>query len=195
MLARSASDPLAPPGPGTAALIVNLAGFQIGWLACVLGAAQGLPWLGPLVALPVLARHLRAAARPAAELALLALAGLAGLVLDSALVLAGRLRFAEGVLLPGLAPYWMVVLWMLFATTFNLGLRWLRARPALAAALGAVGGPLAYLAGARLGAAQALEPAWLTHLAVGLVYAIATPALLLAARRLDGFRPAAGARP
>ena len=31
-------------------LILNLAAFQTGWLAAVLGAAQGLAWPGPTVA-------------------------------------------------------------------------------------------------------------------------------------------------
>jgi hypothetical protein len=139
------------------------------------------------VALPILLWHLRAAVRPGREVLLLVAAGVLGLVLDSALVLAGRLAFAEGVLVPGLAPYWMVTLWVLFATTFNRSLRWLRGLLPLAALLGAVGGPLAYLAGARLGAAEVLEPAWLGHLAVAAIYALATPALLALARRLDGF--------
>jgi hypothetical protein len=29
-------------------LLVNFVAFQLGWFACVLGAAQGLPWLGPV---------------------------------------------------------------------------------------------------------------------------------------------------
>lgn len=197
MLARPvpATTRTSPEPSRPALLVANIVAFQAGWLACVLGAAGGRPWLGPLVALPVLAFHLRSAARPGVELALLAAAGLTGLALDSLLVLAGRLAFEEGVLVPGLAPYWMVALWLLFATTFNVSLRWLRTRPALAALLGAVGGPLAYLAGARLGAAEVLEPALATHLAVALAYALATPLLLALARRLDGFAPAAEGRP
>ena len=51
----------------------------------------------------------------------------------------------------GLAPYWIVALWMLFATTLNVTFRWLQPRPALAAALGAVFGPVSYIAGAAVG--------------------------------------------
>lgn len=194
MLAQSSgTSPSHPVTRSTAALLVNLLAFQLGWFACVLGAAWGRPWLGPLVALPVLLWHLHNAGRPGREALLLATAGLLGLVLDSALVLAGRLSFTQGILIAGLAPYWMVTLWALFASTFNVSLRWLRDRLPLAALFGAVGGPLAYLAGARLGAAHIMEPAWLGHLAVAAVYALATPALLVLARRLDGFAPAAAA--
>ena len=79
--------------------------------------------------------------------------------------------------------YWLVILWALFATTLNSSLRVLQSRPWIAAALGAAGGPLAYYAGASLGALQFLEPAaMLAALALG--WALATPLLLSLARRL-----------
>ncbi len=189
MLARAPSDlpTSGRAGPSTTAVLLNLLGFQLGWFACVLGAAHGVPWLGPLVAVPVLAGHLAVATRPGRAALLLGAAALAGLGLDSLLIRAERIVFAQGILLDGFAPYWMVCLWALFASTFNVSLRWLRAKPVLAAAFGALGGPLAYWAGARLGAATLLEPAWAGFLLVGLVYAVATPVLLLLARELDGF--------
>ena len=38
--------------------LINFAAFQAGWFACVAGAAHGLPWLGPLLVLPVAGWHL-----------------------------------------------------------------------------------------------------------------------------------------
>lgn len=187
----STSDPDgARANLSTAAIAANLAGFQLGWFACVLGAAHGMPWLGPLVALPVLGWHLASARRPGRAALLLAAAALVGLGLDTLLIRAERIAFAEGVFLEGFAPYWMVVLWALFASTFDVSLRWLRERPALAALFGALGGPLAYWAGGRLGAAVLQEPVWAGLLLVGLLYAVATPFLLLLARELDGFAAA-----
>jgi hypothetical protein len=192
MLARAPSDlPTAGRAtPSTTAILVNVAGFQLGWFACVLGAAHWMPWLGPLVAVPILAWHLASAARPGRAALLLAAAALAGFGLDTLLIRAERIAFAQGMLVEGFAPYWMVCLWALFASTFNVSLRWLRTKPVLAALFGALGGPLAYWAGARLGAATLLEPAWAGLLLVGLVYAVATPVLGLLARELDGFRTA-----
>ena len=89
-------------------------------------------------------------------------------------------------LVEGAAPYWMVALWALFATTLNVSLRWLRARPWLGALLGALGGPAAYYAGARLGALElATAGAGLGAIAIG--WAVLTPLLLGTARRLDGY--------
>jgi len=89
------------------------------------------------------------------------------------------------VLIRGTAPYWIVLLWMLFAATLNLSLAWLKPRPLIAALFGAVGGPAAYVAGAKLGALTLTEPAAaLPALAIG--WAVLTPALARLAARGDG---------
>ena len=74
-----------------------------------------------------------------------------GFVVDSVLVRSDLVEFASAGW-AGWAPYWMVSLWIAFATTLNHSLRWLAQRPAVATLCGAIGGPLAYLAGAKLGA-------------------------------------------
>jgi hypothetical protein len=167
-------------------LVVNFALFQASWLACVLGAAHGLPWVGALAGALAVGWHLARATRPGRELALIALAASLGALFETALVQRGWTRFGNGVLLSGTAPYWMVALWAIFATTLNVSLRALRPHPWLAALLGAACGPAAYYAGARLGALELTVPgAAIAALAMG--WAILTPALLLAARRLDGY--------
>lgn len=165
--------------------VVNFIAFQIGWFACVLGAANGMPWIGLAVCLPILALHLSMAERPGAEINLIAIAVVIGLLLDSLLVMTGWLRYANGILLAGMAPYWILLMWGLFASTLNVSMRWLRGKYALAAAFGAVGGPLSYLAGARLGAVEFVQaqPALVT-LALG--WAISMPVLMRLARQFDG---------
>jgi hypothetical protein len=168
------------------AVAVNALLFQAGWFACVLGAAQGLPWIGAIIAVLVIGWHLSRAADPRREVALIAAAGVLGLVFETLLVQSGWVRFDSGMLVAGVAPYWMVALWAIFATTLNVSLRVLRSRLGLAAALGAVGGPAAYYGGAQLGALElATAGAALMTIAVG--WAVFVPALLGAARRLDGY--------
>ena len=83
-------------------------------------------------------------------------------------------------------------LWMLFATTLNVSLRWLRRMPAAAVVLGALGGPLAYWGGARLGGMTFAAPLAATVvLAVG--WAVLTPAMVWLSRRFDGFPASAPA--
>ena len=167
-------------------LMVNAVLFQIGWFACVLGAARGLPWIGPLAAVAIIGWHLAHAARPERELALIAAAALLGALFETLLVQMGWVRFETGVLVEGTAPSWMVALWAIFATTLNVSLRSLRPHRWLAALLGAIGGPVAYYAGARLGALE-FAAAGAALAAIGIGWGILTPALLGAARRLDGY--------
>jgi hypothetical protein len=164
--------------------LINFLAFQTGWFTTVLGAANGAPWLGPLVVLGVAALHLRMARHPSAELRLIACAILLGLVADSLLLATGWIAYPNGGWLPGFAPYWIVTLWALFATTLNVSMRWLSGRYVLAAIFGAVGGPLSYLAGARLGAMNFNETT-LALVALGVGWGLAMPLLMWLAGRLE----------
>ena len=166
-------------------LILNIGLFQAGWLACVIGAARGLPLLGPAAAAAIVGWYALRAGRPARVLMLAAAAIALGAAFDSTLAALGWIRFAPPADESWLAPWWMLALWALFSTTLNVSLAWLHERPAVAAALGAVSGPLAYWAGQGLGALELRAPsAALAALALG--WAALLPALLLLARRLDG---------
>jgi hypothetical protein len=138
--------------------LANLLAFQLGWFACVLGAARGRPWAGTCVALLLVGAHLWRTPRRAAEWRLIATAALLGAVGDTLLARSGWLRYAAGALLPATAPLWIIALWMLFATTLRHSLAWLQRRPLVSAACGALGGPLAYFGGARLGALVVERP-------------------------------------
>jgi hypothetical protein len=167
-------------------LLINIVIYQICWLACILGGAGGMPLLGPgLVGLAVV-YHLYTAPSPRPELILLAIAAAIGSVWDSMLVAAGWLVYPSGTLLAGTAPYWITALWVAFATTFNVSLRWFKPRLLLAAVFGAIGGPLAFLAGERLGGVVFTDySAALTALALG--WALLMPLMMLFAQRFNGF--------
>ena len=143
--------------------------LQVGWFACVLGAAHGRPWLGPFVVTVLLALHWKWSDRRRDDLVLMLAAGAFGLTIDSAQAAVGWLRF-EGSLLPWLSPPWIVALWIHLGTTRNGLLGLLASRLALAPLVGGVGGPIAYLAGARLGAAELLGPAVVSIAAVWAVF-------------------------
>jgi hypothetical protein len=167
---------------------LNVGLFQAGWLACVLGAAYGVPSAGIAAAAAIVAWHALRARRPAGELKLVALALAAGALADSALAASGWIAFAPDAAAAGLAPWWILAMWALFATTLNVSLGWLRSRLPLAALLGAICGPFAYWSGARLGALELRQPAVaLGALAVG--WAAILPGLLAAARRMDKAAP------
>lgn len=170
------------------AVVANVLLFQAGWLAGVLGAAQGYPWLGVGAAAVVIAWHLARARRRAPELGLLALALVIGAAFENLLVRAGWLEFDAGVLVADTAPPWMIALWALFATTLNVSLRALHGRWAMAALLGAIGAPLAYYAGGRLGAVEFVDTT-AALLAVAIGWLVLSPVLVASAARLDGYAP------
>jgi hypothetical protein len=168
-------------------LLINAVAFQLGWFACVLGGANQLPWLGTLMAVLIVAWHLSQAPRPGREVTLLAAVGALGALWDSLLVAAGWLEYPSGTLLSNTAPHWIVAMWVLFASTLNVSLRWLRGRWMLAMLLGAVAGPLAYYAGAGLGGVVITVPLpAFTALAAG--WAAFVPLLIRLSTRLDGMR-------
>ena len=167
-------------------LLANIAIYQVCWLACILGGANDLPLAGVAAVALAVAWHLYLADDPRPEIALLAIAGAVGAVWDSLLVAAGWLVYPSGTLFDGTAPYWIVALWVGFATTFNVSLRYFKSRLWLAALLGAIGGPLAFLAGERLGGVVFTDTT-IAMVALGLGWAVLMPLMMLAARRLNGF--------
>ena len=162
----------------------NLICFQISWFAAVLGAANGMPWLGPIVIGLCLSLHLLRATRARPEMLLI----LAALSIGSAFEF---VPFALGwVDYPGhdalFVPAWMILLWANFASTLNVSLRNLRHRYGVLALLGGIGGPAAYWGGASLGALQWIQPLpELIYLALG--WALLTPLLAQLAIRFDGY--------
>lgn len=165
-------------------MLVNIIAFKIGWVSSVIGVANDLPLLGPAVILLAIGIHLVAVRRPANELLLIVLTGVIGAIIDSVMISAGWLSYPSGMLIAGFSPYWIIAMWMLFATTFNVSLRWLKERMFLAAVLGALSGPLSYYVGARFGAVTLNDfTIAMTALAIG--WGALMPGLLLLAKRLD----------
>jgi hypothetical protein len=132
--------------------LINFLLFQLGWLACVLAAAAQQAWLGSLLGLGVVVLHFVLSKQPQVDFKILVLVLILGGSWDSLLTALGILRFDSGMMISLFAPHWILVMWLLFATTLNSSLSWMQGRYLLAAVFGAIGGPLAYRAGAALGA-------------------------------------------
>ena len=169
-------------------VLANFALYQLAWLACVWGAAAGRSGIGVAVALGVVAVRLRGAGRLGAELRLILLTGLIGGAWESLLTGLDWVRYQDS-WATGWPPLWIIALWLAFATTFNVSLRWLRNRAGLAALLGLVGGPLAWWAGERLGALDLVAPGF-SLCVIGLGWAALMPILLALAARYDTAPPA-----
>ncbi len=153
----------------------------------MLGAAWGHAGAGTLIGLLFLALHLALARQRRNEIELVLGTALVGLVVDTIQIALGTLRFDAGTIVPWLPPPWMIVIWMQFATTFHYSLSWLKHRPWRAALFGAVGGPLAFYAGRRLGVVELHPDLWPSLLSLTILWSIAMPlSLRLAERQQQG---------
>ena len=165
--------------------VVNFVAFQAGWFACVLGAAHGHPWLGSIAVLLVFALHLALAPDPWAQVRLALVAVAIGFVLETALLASGVARYAEPGPYPVLPPVWILAMWVLLATLLDSSLAWLQKRLWLAVLFAGVGAPMSYAGGARLGGMEIAEPLWRSFAVMGVLWAVAFPALLVVAARLS----------
>lgn len=165
--------------------VINMLLFQGAWFACVAGAAAGRWWLG-LVALVPLVAHFVFAMRDVwgaqRSLAFLGAFAVLGALLEWVQTSVGTYAFATTTQLEGCT--WMAALWLGFATTLPMSLRWLARRPLPAAIGGFVFGPLSFYAGARLGAIE-LEPGLTQSLVVlAVVWGLAFPLAGLRSERM-----------
>ena len=178
-------------------ILLNAVAYQSVWFATVIGAGRGLWWPGSLAALAFLALHLGAIVRDRGErrreLALVAAAVACGLVIDGVLSASGAIVFtpAAPALPAGGAPLWMLTLWGAFALTLRHSLRAVTARQVLAALLGAIGGPMAYLGATRAsGAVSFPEPSGTTLVMLGGGWCLALGLLAMLASRPTDATPA-----
>ncbi|MEJ2108894.1 MAG: DUF2878 domain-containing protein [Acidobacteriota bacterium] len=155
---------------------INFVAFQIGWFAAVLGAAHGMPWLGVVVIPAAVLLNLLLAADRRQELIVIFAAAILGFSVDTALVAAGIFAPVPFVFPLPFSPLWMVLLWVNLGNSLNACMAWLRDRYLVGAFFGAVGGPLAYVSGAKLGAA--IPPSTGSIVILAIVWGGVFPSLL-----------------
>lgn len=133
-------------------LWINAIFYQVAWLITIAGAARGWWWAGPAALLLSAGWQIVRLSLRRADTLLVLYAAAIGFVIDSMFAQADLIRYAAAMPWAHLAPIWIVALWMSFALTLNHSLAYLKTHALVAAALGGIGAPLAYLAAARLGA-------------------------------------------
>ncbi len=164
-------------------IAINLTLFKIGWVAVVFSAAAGMAEVGVATVALIVLVHLLRAERATREFRLLIIAALAGLAWESMLVVASVLQYPT-TNANLFAPYWIIAMWVLFATTLNVGMQWLQRNLLLAGVAGAVGGPMSFLAGEKIGAVV-IGDGGLWFIAAG--WAVLLPVMAFAAARLNGY--------
>lgn len=157
-------------------IIFNFVSFQLLWWACVLSAKPGLGLAVFLLVILFTLAHLQWVESWQQALPIL-ITALLGCILDQLVYYNGWVSFEYRDSWAAYIPLWMMALWLAFACTLNVSMRWLQPKPMIAALLGGIFGPLAYLGTAKLGVIHLPSPtsslAW-----VALEWAIAMPLLL-----------------
>jgi hypothetical protein len=164
---------------------INIAFYQVTWLAAIAGAARGWWWAGPSMLAAFAVWQIAVSRHRMADTGLMLCAAVVGFAVDTLCVRAGMFVYAAPVPSPDFAPIWIVALWMSFALTLNHSLAYMKSHLPIAAALGAIGAPLAYWAAARGWNALsfAAQPA-IALGALAIAWAILAPALFFLARHL-----------
>ncbi len=127
-------------------ILRNVIIYQLIWLLCVLGGNSGA-YVGMLLLLI----HLLFSPLRGADLLMMGFLLFVGLLVDGTLHQIGFISFT----VTGFPiPLWLITIWLGLAITPHHSLAWLKNRPILSMLLGALGGPVAYWGGVRLGAAD-----------------------------------------
>ena len=159
-------------------------GPTIGWFACVIGAAKGLFWLGPLIVtlLVLVSVGIRGSRFLSRILILLSVSIIFGLIFDS-LLISFDIYTPKRWLMPApLATLWLLALWVNFSITIDTSLKWLQNHLGYAAITGAIFGPIAYLSGQRLGALTIDRSTNLTIIILAMAWALAMVLLNIIAK-------------
>ena len=129
-------------------LLLNALLLQIGWWLCVAGGNR----IAAVTAGVILLVHALVNRCELSEWLCIVLCASLGVLLDGALHAFGILQFATPSVFG--VPFWLVAVWLIFATTLNHSLRWLQTHRYWAIWLGASTAPLSYWGGVQLGAAH-----------------------------------------
>lgn len=132
-----------------------------------------------MIAIACLAIHLLWVAKALGEWRTLLRLAACGWVLDSALMHLGFFTFAGATVV---LPLWLALIWLLFASTLTYSLSWTQRPWWVGSLLGALGGPLSYLGGAKLADVGLPLGTWPSLVLLALIWAVLMPALHWVAR-------------
>ncbi len=155
-------------------------GFYLGWWAAAWGASHSFAWIGPVVSVVLVGIHLRLTTDRKAEGIFILSMGLVGFLVETLAIQFGLFQLSS---LERLAPLWIVSMWILFALTFE-GMLALTMKPILLVLGAAVGGPISYYAGEKMGLITYARPLALSIVLHALLWSALVPLLIWLRRRI-----------
>lgn len=158
--------------------VLNAAIYQLVWFVCVLGGNRYL-----LVSVLLLCLHFYLSRKRTSDLKIVVAVLVLGVVVDGVLRFVGFFSFVDD----GFPiPLWLMMIWMALGTLPQHSLRWFQGRYLLATLFGAIGGPLAYGAGVRFGAAELGISVAGSLFLLAMLWAVVFPLIMYLAEKVGG---------
>ncbi len=157
--------------------LFNILGFQFSWWSCVLGVKYGWPYFGPCTMFFFLMVHYHFFKFNQMELTFIIVTGFIGAIIDTIFLKSDLINY-YGLTFGSIAPFWIIAMWLGFAATINHSLAWINKRWIIAFIMGAVFGPLSYLAGIKFNALY-FDQTLFNLLILSLVWGLVIPALFI----------------
>ncbi|MGW8195131.1 MAG: DUF2878 domain-containing protein [Desulforhopalus sp.] len=151
-------------------IFVNVLSYQTIWFLSVLGGNKGA-----LFGLAIVLLHLLLTDNRKDDLKMVGFMLFVGMLVDGTLHQIGFFSFTSG----GFPlPFWLIVIWLGLAITPHHSLAWLKKHPWYSMLFGALGGPLAYWAGVRLGAASFNWPPTPSLIILAVIWGLLWPVVM-----------------
>ena len=163
--------------------VANFLLFQTAWLINVLMPGS----TSAILTLLILGLHLAfVSTTRMRELRFIIMAAALGIAVDVAFQNAGVLVFPghDGAHAEGMIPVWLVTLWLMFVTTVNHCLYWMREHSLVLFGLPPFAGALAYYGAAQLGALEIGYGIW-GVVAIAVAWGILFPVFVMISRWLE----------
>ncbi len=140
-------------------VILNVILLNVLWLASVLGAANKLLWPAVLCLILLLAVTYIYEGLNKTDRTLIIFSLVFGTVLDGLLQASGLLIYASPFHpFSWLPPLWIMFLWIGFAASIKVGMRWLVVNPVVGTLIMSIGAPISYYSASKIGGVELVHP-------------------------------------
>jgi hypothetical protein len=158
--------------------IINYALFYLGWFLCLYSATHGKPWIAIFSGLFVTAFFFFIAKEKKPLVLTLLYTLFIGFWIDTSFKYFHLISYETSwSFFRGGAPFWILSIYALLATSIDTSLLWLSNKVILSMILGFVGGLLSYRGAALVGAITFEQNIYVCLVIIGIVWAIFLPSI------------------
>ncbi|MGH8051343.1 MAG: DUF2878 domain-containing protein [Arenimonas sp.] len=166
--------------------IANALGYQAVWFATLISVSKGYFWLGFASSLVFAALMLCFGGKAKQDSRIVLIGLILGMTVDTLFASSGWIEYQQAWSGIGLAPLWIIALWLSFSFTLNHSMAFLRQNYGLAAIFGLLGGPLAYWCADRVfNVIDYGIDVFIVMIGLGVCWGLAIPAIFYIDKRMS----------